>query len=174
MQYGAPPPGPPPVYPLPGARSALPVVAGVLSIIFFSIYTLFALLGLVGGAAADDTDGDKGPAIVVVVLMLAWNVAGIIMGAYACKRRWWAALVAGILHTISGLIYLIAALAFYEAADKVESLGGINAGEVDTVGHVCLVLFFITALLAVLCFVAIPKARRDGAPVAPHQVAQQF
>jgi hypothetical protein len=176
--YGAMPPGPgyggmppgyggmPPGYQLmpaaaPGITKTMAVVAGIITIVLFGLYSLFTLLGVLGMSFDDSNESEPG-AIVFAVVFLIYAVAGVLMGAYLIKGRWWGGLVAGILHGVLAVLYLLSLVGLMQAKDQVRSSffgSDMDLEAVDTIIAIVGVLAIVTLAAAVLAFIGMQSAR---------------
>jgi hypothetical protein len=155
--YGQPYP-PPLAQAVPPPSRGLVMTAGIIAIVFASIYLLLFVLGTIGNAANDEPN--KGASIVVGILLVGYWAFGLIAGIYTVKGRWWGAMVTGILQTIVALGLLLFYLAIGEAEDQAGFAAEIARDEIGLVKTILLVWLLITIGIAVINFVAISAAKK--------------
>lgn len=161
-----PPYGPPPVHAPP--RPPRVTGAAVFNIVLFSLYLLFALLGIAGASEQQGADDRQG-AVIGGVVILIFGAAGLTMSVYLIKGRWWGGLVAGVLQAILGLLYLLALVGVLAAKDELHAEGGSVSAAVT----VLVIIDAISWAAMIFAFVAMARLK-DGGRVHPATAAQHF
>ena len=162
---------------VPAPSKSLAVAGGVLSIVLSSLYTLIALIGILGAS----TRGADTGAVVVGIIMLALGLCGIAFGVVAVRATPWGSLADGILHTVITVFYGLAIIGIELDKAKLREKPWLTGNkleekihQLDIVVIVCAVVGVISLATAVLGYLGYGNAKRWQAASVSRNVADVF